>query len=134
MKFDKIEIGYKLEFFQNITSQDVYEFARISGDNNPIHINEEFAKKSIFKQKIVHGMFVGSLFSKAIASDIPGPGSIYISQTMNFRYPIYHNSLVKIVIEVESLKPEKKIVFLKTTCWVSDVMVIDGTAVVKCLE
>lgn len=122
------------EVYHEITSQDVVDFARVSGDNNPIHIDEEYARNSIFKQKIVHGMFIGSFFSKAIASNLPGPGSIYLNQTMNFLKPIPHNSKVRILIEVESLKPEKKIVYLKTTCWILDTLMVDGTAIVKCLE
>ena len=134
MKFDEIKAGMKYEFVKTITSLDVIEFSKVSGDTNPIHLNEDYAKESIFKNRIVHGMFIGSFFSKAIASDLPGPGSIYLNQTMNFLKPIYHNSEVRICIEVESLKPEKKIVFLSTKCWVSDLLVIEGTAVVKCLQ
>lgn len=134
MKFSEIEIGSKFEFTKTITTNDVLEFAKVTGDNNPIHLDDSYAETTIFKQKIVHGMFIGSLFSKAIASDLPGPGSIYINQSMNFLRPIYHDSIVRICIEVESLKLEKQIVFLKTTCWIDDHMVIDGTAVVKCLE
>ena len=134
MKFSEIEIGSKFEFEKNITSSDVLEFSKVTGDNNPIHLDDSYAKTTIFKQKIVHGLFIGSLFSKAIASDLPGPGSIYINQSMNFIRTIFHDSTVRICIEVESLKHEKQIVFLKTTCWIDDQMVIDGTAIVKCLE
>lgn len=134
MKYNEIEINSMYEVYHDITSQDVNDFARVSGDNNPIHLDEEYAKNSIFKQKIVHGMLIGSFFSKAIASNLPGPGSIYLNQTMNFLKPIPHNSRVRILIEVESLKPEKKIVLLRTTCWISDILVVEGTAVVKCLE
>ena len=134
MKFHEITIGLKYEGSHFITSADVTEFARLSGDSNPIHIDDTYAQKSIFKEKIVHGMFVGAFISKTIASKMPGPGSIYLNQTMNFLKPVFHNSDVLIRIEVESLKEDKKIVFLKTTCWVSGELVIDGTAIVKCLE
>lgn len=134
MKYNEIQIGNKFEAYHEITSKDVQAFAKVSGDNNPIHLDDDFAKESIFQQKIVHGMLIGAFFSKAIASGLPGPGSIYLNQSMNFLKPIFHNCIVKIIIEVESLKPEKKIVFLKTTCWVSNVLVVDGTAIVKCLD
>lgn len=134
MKFNEIKIGMQFDFVKTVTSTDVVEFAKVSEDNNPIHLDEEYAKRSIFKEKIVHGMLIGSFFSKAIASDLPGPGSIYLNQTMNFIKPIYHNSDVRIRIKVESLKPEKKIVYLSTMCWVSDLLAIEGTAIVKCLE
>ena len=134
MKFKEIKVGLEFESRHTITTDNVIEFAQVSGDNNPIHIDDAYAKDSIFKQKIVHGMFIGSFFSKVIASDLPGPGSVYLNQTMNFLRPVYHNCEVRICIKVEALKPEKKIVFLNTTCWVSDLLVIEGTAIVKCLE
>ena len=134
MKFKDLEIGTYYELSKQISSEEVFEFAKVSGDYNPIHIDEEYAKNSPFKERIVHGMLIGSLFSKIIASELPGPGSIYLEQTMSFLKPIFHNSNIKIIIEVDNLKSEKKIVYLKTTCWVSDTKVIDGTAVVKCME
>lgn len=134
MKFNEIKIGMTHESTSTITSENVMEFAKVSGDFNPIHLDDNFAEKSIFQKKIVHGMLIGSFFSKSIASDLPGEGSIYLNQTMQFLKPIYHNNKVKICIEVESLKPEKRIVFLNTKCWVSGELVIDGSAVVKCLE
>jgi 3-hydroxybutyryl-CoA dehydratase len=133
MKYEEITIGLKYESSHTITSIEVEEFARLSGDTNPIHIDDYYAEQSIFKQKIVHGMFVGAFISKAIASNLPGPGSIYLNQTMNFLKPVYHDSRIEVCIEVESLKEEKNIVFLKTTCRVAGDLVIDGTAVVKCL-
>jgi 3-hydroxybutyryl-CoA dehydratase len=134
MNFNEIKIGLKHELIQAISSDDVIRFAKNSGDNNPIHIDDKYAKSSFFGSKIVHGMLIGAFFSKVIASDLPGPGSIYLNQSMNFLRPIYHNSEVKICIEVTSLKQEKKIVFLKTNCWSEGELAIEGTAVVKCLE
>jgi 3-hydroxybutyryl-CoA dehydratase len=134
MKFSDLKIGAKFESVIIVTTENVIDFARISGDNNPLHIDDEYSQKSIFKGRIVHGMLIGSFFSKAIASDLPGPGSIYLQQTMNFLKPIYHNSTIKIVIEVKELKPEKNIVYLNTTCWIGIAQVVEGSAIVKCLE
>jgi 3-hydroxybutyryl-CoA dehydratase len=134
MNFSELLIGMKFESVSVVTTENVLEFARISGDTNPLHIDEEYSQNSIFNGRIVHGMLIGSIFSKIIASDLPGPGSIYLHQTMNFLKPIYHDSSIKVIIEVEKLKPEKNIVFLKTTCWIGNTQVVDGSAIVKCIE
>lgn len=118
----------------SISAEDVFEFSEVSKDKNPIHLDKEFAKGTIFKKPIVHGMLIGSFFSKAIATDLPGAGSIYINQDMTFLKPIYHNSDVCIKITIEELKDAKQIVILKTECFVNGDLVVDGKAVVKCLK
>lgn len=133
MEYSSLKIGMSHSFKRIITSQDVLKFAEVSGDRNPIHLDEAFAAKGIFKKPIVHGMLVGALFSKSIASDLPGPGSIYLYQDFNFEKPIFHNSELEIIVTVKELKPEKKIVFLDTICKVEEVVVVRGSTVVKCL-
>lgn len=134
MKFNELYVGLKFEYFREISTLDVKDFATVSGDFNPVHLDEVFAATTPFKSKIVHGMLVGSIISMLIATELPGPGSVYLNQTLDFLHPIYHNSIVKIIIEVEKLKEDKKIVFLYTNCWVGDIQVINGKAVVKCLD
>lgn len=134
MKYSDLYIGQLSKSSKKITSEDVLKFAELSGDFNPIHTHEEFAAKSIFKNRIVHGMLVASFISKVIATDLPGPGTIYLNQVLNFIKPVYHDSEVMIIIEVQSLKSDKKIAFLKTTCLVNDVIVIDGSAIIKILD
>lgn len=134
MRFEELEKGLTFKLQTEITTKDVVQFAEISGDKNPIHLDEEYAKQSIFKDRIVHGMLIGSYFSKVIASDLPGPGSIYLNQSMQFIAPIYHNSVVDIEIKVEDLKPEKQIAILSTNCYVGEKVVIKGEAIVKCLD
>jgi 3-hydroxybutyryl-CoA dehydratase len=133
MKFEELKVGSTYRFKKTISSKDVEMFAELSGDKNPVHLDVEFAKKSIFKGRIVHGMLVGAYFSKAIASNLPGSGSIYLNQTMQFIAPIYHNSLVEFELKVIKLKLEKRIVILETNCFVSGKIVIEGNAIVKCL-
>lgn len=134
MTFDEFKIGTRFEFDTHVSTSDVEAFAKVSGDFNPIHLDEEFAKQTIFKDRIIHGMTVGALFSRTMASDFPGPGSVYLNQTLNFKRPIYHNSDLKIIIEVAELKPAKKIVLLNTTCLVNGKLCVDGQATIKLLD
>jgi len=134
MKYIDLYIGQHCKSMIKIKTEDVLKFAELSGDFNPIHTDEDFAAKSIFKKRIVHGMLVASFISKAIATNLPGPGTIYLNQVLNFIKPVFHDSEVDVIVEVLSLKPDKKIALLKTTCTVNDVIVIDGSAIVKMLE
>lgn len=134
MKYSELKIGMTFQEKHYIETSDVIEFAEVSKDKNPIHLDKEFAKGTIFKKPIVHGMLIGSFFSKCIATDLPGAGSIYINQEMKFLKPIYHNSEVTIRISILELKDPKQVVILKTECFIEDVLVVDGKAVVKCLN
>ena len=82
-----LKIGDKTQFTKSFTAEEVILFAKISGDDNPIHLDAEYAEKSIFKQKIVHGFLVGSLISAAIGKNLPGNGTIYLNQSMKFWLP-----------------------------------------------
>ncbi len=106
----------------------VREFARITGDNNPLHLDEEFAKKSIFGKRIAHGMLVASLISKVLGHDFPGAGTVYVSQSLKFRKPVYVNDTVKIRIEVKNKNPERHRLFLSTTVMDYGKDVITGEA------
>jgi 3-hydroxybutyryl-CoA dehydratase len=134
MKFEELYIGQEFAFKKTITTKLVESFAQLSGDFNPIHLDHEFATKSIFKKRIIHGMIIGALFSKSLASDLPGPGSIYINQTMNFLKPIFHDSEIEINIQVSNLKAEKKIVYLETKCLYDGEVCVDGSAILKLLH
>ncbi len=134
MKFENIKVDDEFVWNRVIDTEFVKQFAELTGDNNPIHLNEEFARNSIFGQRIIHGLIVGTIFSKIIASDFPGPGSIYLHQDLNFLKPIYHNSDLFFKLRVVSLKHEKRIVEIETLCIVNSVIAVNGTAVVKCLN
>lgn len=132
MGFEDLSIGMSCQIVKSFSQDDVKAFADLSMDNNPIHLDKEFANNSIFKQNIVHGFLVGSLFSAIIGTKMPGEGSIYLSQNMVFRKPVYWNQLVRAVVKVEVLYPEKQRVLLSTNCYDSDNNVlIEGTALVK---
>ncbi len=115
-----------------ITEHKVESFALITGDVNPIHLDQEYAKSTVFKKRISHGMLVASCISNVIANDLPGPGSIYLSQNLNFKKPVFLGDMVNVVVEITKIKEEKKIMFLKTQCLDDEEdIVIDGEAVVK---
>jgi 3-hydroxybutyryl-CoA dehydratase len=98
-----MEVSCKIK----LTKELVYEFSEVSGDRNPIHINEKYAKESKFGNLVVHGMLLGSFFSKLIAEKHPGPGSIYVSQTINFVLPVYVGETVTVIVK-ETLRQKNK--------------------------
>ncbi len=125
-----LKIGDKTQITKSITEEEVIVFAKISGDDNPIHLNEEYAKNSIFKQKIVHGFLVGSLISAAIGKNLPGNGTIYLNQNMKFLAPVLMGEIITAYIEVVDF-PKGNQVLLSTICKNQDQkVVIDGTALV----
>ncbi|MGC8612195.1 MAG: MaoC family dehydratase [Athalassotoga sp.] len=128
MNFDKIEIGQNFESDITVTDEMVKEFAKITGDNNPLHLDEEFAKKTQFGKRIAHGMLVASLISKVLGRDFPGPGTVYVSQFIQFRKPVYIGEDVKIRIEVKDKKVEKRRLILDTTVMAGGRAVITGEA------
>ena len=134
MCFEEISVGMSYQIVKAFSQDDVKAFASLSMDNNPIHLDREYAKTSIFKKNIVHGFLVGSLFSAIIGTKMPGEGSIYLNQTMVFRKPVYWDQTVRAVVKVEELYPEKQRVLLSTNCFDKDNNVlIEGVALVKIL-
>ena len=118
---------------KTITEQDVHSFAELSGDFNPVHVDKDEAKKSIFKKQIAHGMLVGSLISSVIGMKLPGPGTIYMEQNFTFLKPVYLGDTVTAYVEVDEVINKKKGIYrLKTYVKKQDdSVVIDGYAVVK---
>lgn len=129
MSKNEIKIGDKASISKVILEEDVLQFAQISGDKNPLHIDENYAKNSLFKGKIVHGLLVASYISAVIANKLPGEGSIYLSQSLNFLKPVRIGD--KVTAEVEILNIKNNIVTLRTTCFKNkDIEVISGEAVI----
>ena len=128
---DKLEIGQKASFAKTVTETDIYLFAGITGDVNPAHINQEYAKGTMFKDRIAHGMFSAGLISAVIGVQLPGPGSIYMSQTLKFTAPVYFGDTITATVEVIEIIAEKNRVILKTTCTNQDgKSIIEGEATV----
>ena len=119
---DKIE--------RKITQKDIDNFAKLTGDNNPVHTNLDFAKKTIFKQKVAHGFLSASLISTLIATKLPGPGSIYLSQNLKFLAPVFIDDLVIVKVTVKEIDHEKKKVKLQTECFKNEKKIISGEAIV----
>lgn len=128
----KFHVGQKASLEKVFTDEDVKAFATISLDTNPLHLNEEYAQKTLFKGRIVHGFLSGSLISAIIGTILPGEGTIYINQTMNFRKPVRIGEIIKATVEIVGIMEEKNILTLNTYCENErGEMVIEGSAVVK---
>lgn len=127
---EELSVGMNAVYARTVTEADVVLFAGISGDNNPVHMNEVYAETTIFKGRIVHGLLAASFVSTAIASRLPGPGSIYLSQNLKFCAPVRAGDTVEARVTVTDIMPEKRRVALKTVCTVGDKVVIDGEALV----
>ncbi len=128
----KYFIGDSVEMSKVFTYDDVKKFAELSGDINPVHLDQTFASTTIFKKPIVHGFLFSSMISALLANKLPGPGSIYIHQELNFKGPVFHGEKVTAIVEIEEIKPEKSIYILKTQCLKNDgEIVLTGKAVIK---
>ena len=111
--YDEIELGQSTSYTKTLTEQDIQLFAAASGDINPVHLDDEFAKNTPFKARIAHGMLTGSLFSAALALKLPGPGTIYRGQTLKFTRPVKLGDTVKVNLKVIDKRDDKKIVTLE---------------------
>ena len=129
--YDQIHIGDSAEFSKTFSESDIYLYAGISGDFNPAHINEAYARNTYFKTRIAHGMLSAGLISAVIGTQLPGPGSIYMQQTLSFLAPVRMGDTVTARVEVVE-KMDKKKVRLKTICLNQDaIIVLEGEALVS---
>jgi len=127
-----INVGDTASASKSFSYEDVKLFSEISGDLNPIHLDEKFAEDSIFKKRIVHGFLYTSLISNVIANHLPGPGSIYLHQEMDFIKPVFHDEKVKAEVTVIEVNAEKNIVHLQTNCYKQDdILIVKGKAIIK---
>jgi 3-hydroxybutyryl-CoA dehydratase len=129
--FEDLAVGMTEKFSKTISSSDVIGFAEVTGDRNPIHLSEHFAAKTTFGTRIAHGLYTASLISAVLGTRLPGPGAIYISQTLNFRAPVKIGDTVEVTVEVAELVPERQRARLSCICKVGDEVVLDGEALVK---
>lgn len=129
---DKLKVGDVAEFAKTVTETDIYLYAGITGDFNPAHVNEAYAKTTFFKTRIAHGMLTAGFISAIIANQLPGPGTIYLKQDLSFLAPVHMGDTITGRVEVIELNVEKNRVRLKTTCSNQDgVMVISGEGLVS---
>ncbi|MFC3149524.1 MaoC family dehydratase [Litoribrevibacter euphylliae] len=128
----KIKVGQKAQVTRKFTEHDVGLFSELSLDFNPVHLDPDFAEKSIFGQRIVHGMLVSSLFSGLLGKQLPGEGTNYVGQNLKFKKPVYLDQEVTAIVEVTEVRDDKPIITLSTTCVNDeDEVVISGEAVVS---
>ena len=128
--FEDLKEGMTEVFGKTITDADIMMFAGISGDINPIHLNHEFARETMFEGRIVHGMLTASFISTVIGTKLPGPGCIYVNQSLRFRAPVKAGDTVAARVTVKKLIPDKNFAELVTVCMIGDIVVIDGDATV----
>ena len=125
-------MGDPAELTKTITESDVYDFACVSGDMNPAHVNENFAQKTFFKTRIAHGMLLASFISAILGNKLPGPGTIYVKQDLRFLAPVPIGDTVTAKVAVLEVNAEKNRLILKTTCVNQDgIAVLDGEALVS---
>lgn len=127
-KIEDLVIGMSASYSQTITDADVKSYAALSGDRNPIHMDDEYSEKSRYGKRIAHGMISSSFFSALFGTKLPGAGCVYISQSLKFRKPVYIGDTVTAVIEVTNVNIEGKRVAFNTYCTVSGQKVITGEA------
>ena len=128
--FNKLKINQSYTESIKVSDANIKKFASASGDKNPIHLNENFAKNTIFKTRIAHGMLIASFISSVIGNKFPGNGTIYVSQNLKFMRPVKINDIVEVKIILEKKIPKKKWCQLKTLCFVKNKIVLEGIAVV----
>ena len=131
-RIDQLRVGDAAEFSKTVTETDIYLYAGITGDFNPAHVNEAYAKNTFFKTRIAHGMLTAGFISAIIANQLPGPGTIYLKQELSFLSPVRIGDTITARVEVLELLTEKNRVRLKTTCSNQDgVTVLAGEGLVS---
>ncbi len=129
---EQLKVGDTAQFSKTVSESDIYLFAGISGDLNPAHINEDYAKNTHFETRIAHGMLTASFISTVIGTMLPGPGTIYMRQEVNFLAPVKIGDTITAIVEVLEIVADKKRVRLKTNCVNQDnTTVVDGEALVS---
>jgi len=129
--FEDLSVGMRETLRKTVLNEDVIGFAELSGDHNPIHLSEHFARKTRFGGRIVHGLYTASLISAVIGMRLPGPGAVYISQNLNFRGPVKIGDVVDVSVEVAELTEKGRRVRLACECRVGDLLVLDGEGVLS---
>lgn len=127
-KIDDIAVGLSASYSQTITDADIKSFAGISGDRNPVHMDDAYAQESRFGRRIAHGMLSASFFSAIFGTQLPGKGCVYVEQRLKFRKPVYVNDTVTAVVEVIAVDVKKRRITFDTYCKVGQSKVITGFA------
>lgn len=129
--FENLAVGMSERLSKTVSSSDVVGFAELTGDRNPIHLSEHFAARTPFGTRIAHGLYTAGLISAVLGTRLPGPGAVYISQTLNFRAPVRIGDTVEVEVKVAELFPERHRARLACACTVAGDGVLDSEAIVK---
>jgi len=114
-----------------ITDEMIHAFAGLTGDTNPVHLDDAYAAGTRFGRRIAHGMIAAGLISATLANDLPGPGTVYLSQSLQFKAPVFPGDTITTTVEVKTVRPDKPILTLRTVCTnQQEVVVLEGEAVV----
>ncbi len=127
---EDLAVGMSASFSKTVTEADIILFAGVSGDTNPVHLNQVYAESTMFKGRISHGLLSAGFISAVLGTRLPGPGAIYVSQSLRFKAPVRAGDTVTARATVTEILPEKKRVVLMTQCTVGDKVVIDGEATI----
>ena len=127
-RFEDLELGMSASVSRTVSEADILMFAGVSGDTNPVHLDQEFAASTRFGGRIAHGMLSAGLISAVFGTRLPGPGSIYLSQTLKFKAPVKIGDTVVARVTVKELKTEKRRAVFSTVCSVGSTVVLDGEA------
>jgi 3-hydroxybutyryl-CoA dehydratase len=127
--FEDLELGMEASFAKTVSEADIVGFADVTGDKNPVHLDADFAARTIFKQRIAHGMLTASFISAVFGMELPGPGAIYVSQTLNFKGPVRIGDEVVAKVKVAELFPAKRRARFDCICTVNGKSVLDGEAI-----
>ena len=131
LSFEDLALGLAERLDKTVSAADVVGFAEITGDRNPIHLSEHFAARTPFGTRIAHGLYTAGLISAVLGTRLPGPGAVYLSQTLNFRAPVRIGDTVTVTVTVAELLPERRRARLACECRVGAEVVLDGEAWVK---
>jgi len=129
LHLEDIDVGMSATYAKTITDADIVLFAGVSGDSNPVHVDDDYARETMFKGRIAHGMLTASFISAVLGTRLPGPGCIYLSQNLRFKAPVRIGDTVRAVVEVTEVDRDRARVTVATRCMVGDKTVIDGEAV-----
>jgi 3-hydroxybutyryl-CoA dehydratase len=135
LAFEEIELGMSASTENTVTERDIQSFADITGDRNPVHLDADYAERTLFKGRISHGMLTASYISAVFGMRLPGPGAIYVTQTLNFRRPVWIDDRIKTTVTVAELFPQKRRVRFDCVCTNSDgKTVLEGQAMMMVPE
>lgn len=126
--YDELAVGDSADFSRTLTEDELVLFAAVSGDVNPVHLDSEFAETTLFKERIAHGMWSGSLISAALATTLPGPGTIYLEQNLSFKRPVKLGDTLTVTLTVKEKLPKQRVIIDCTVCNQDGQQVVKGEA------